>query len=42
VAQRITGDSRTVLYEFSVSSTLQVLLSGRASIVFAAASGAHA
>jgi predicted hotdog family 3-hydroxylacyl-ACP dehydratase len=42
VAQRITGDSRTVLYEFSVSSALQVLLSGRASIVFAAASGAHA
>ena len=42
VAQRITGDSRTVLYEFCVSSALQVLLSGRASIVFDAASGAHA
>jgi predicted hotdog family 3-hydroxylacyl-ACP dehydratase len=41
-AQRITGDGRTVLYEFSVSSALQVLLSGRASIVFDAAFGAQA
>ncbi|HSY04974.1 MAG TPA: hypothetical protein VK803_03450 [Steroidobacteraceae bacterium] len=40
-AQRITGDGRTVLYEFSVSSALQVLLSGRASIVFDAAFGAQ-
>jgi predicted hotdog family 3-hydroxylacyl-ACP dehydratase len=42
VAQRITGDGRTVLYEFCVSSPPQVLLSGRASIVFEAASGAQA
>jgi hypothetical protein len=41
-AQRITGDGRTVLYEFSVSSALQVLLSGRASIVFDPAFGAQA
>jgi predicted hotdog family 3-hydroxylacyl-ACP dehydratase len=39
-AERITGDGRTVLYEFSVSSAGQVLLSGRASIVFDAAFGA--
>lgn len=32
-AQRITGDGRTVLYEFSVWSAVP-LLSGRASIVF--------
>jgi predicted hotdog family 3-hydroxylacyl-ACP dehydratase len=32
-AQRITGDGRTVLYEFSVWSDGQTLLSGRASIV---------
>jgi predicted hotdog family 3-hydroxylacyl-ACP dehydratase len=34
-AQRITGDGRTVLYEFDVWSAGQTLLSGRASIVFA-------
>lgn len=39
-AERITGDGRTVLYEFSVSSVGQLLLSGRASIVFDAAFGA--
>ena len=33
-AERITGDGHTVLYEFSVSSAVQLLLSGRASIVF--------
>ena len=33
-AERITGDGRTVLYEFSVWGTPQLLLSGRASIVF--------
>ncbi len=38
-AQRITGDGRTVLYEFSVWSARQPLLSGRASIVFDAAFG---
>jgi len=32
-AQRITGDGRTVLYELSVWSAGQTLLSGRASIV---------
>jgi predicted hotdog family 3-hydroxylacyl-ACP dehydratase len=37
-AERLTGDGHTVLYEFSVSSGPQQLLSGRASIVF----GAHA
>jgi predicted hotdog family 3-hydroxylacyl-ACP dehydratase len=37
-AQRITGDARTVLYEFSVWGAQQ-LLSGRASIVFDAVSG---
>jgi predicted hotdog family 3-hydroxylacyl-ACP dehydratase len=48
-AQRITGDGRTVLYEFSLWNEAQLLLSGRASIVFdatfglpAAGSGAHA
>ncbi len=40
-AERITGDGRTVLYEFSVSSAGRVLLSGRASIVFDAAFGAQ-
>lgn len=34
-AERITGDDRTVLYEFSVSAGGRVLLTGRASIVFA-------
>jgi predicted hotdog family 3-hydroxylacyl-ACP dehydratase len=38
-AERITGDSRTVLYEFSVSDATHPLLSGRASIVFDAAFG---
>ena len=38
-AQRITGDGRTVLYEFSVWNARQALLSGRASIVFDAAFG---
>jgi predicted hotdog family 3-hydroxylacyl-ACP dehydratase len=36
VAQRVTGDGRTVLYEFAVSGAQQLLLKGRASIVFAA------
>ena len=40
-AERVTGDGRTVLYEFSVSSAGRVLLSGRASIVFDAAFGAQ-
>ena len=35
-AQRITGDGRTVLYEFTVCTSAP-LLSGRASIVFATA-----
>jgi predicted hotdog family 3-hydroxylacyl-ACP dehydratase len=35
-AQRITGDGRTVLYEFTVCTSAPVL-SGRASIVFATA-----
>jgi predicted hotdog family 3-hydroxylacyl-ACP dehydratase len=39
-AERITGDGRTVLYEFSVWGAPQLLLSGRASIVFDAAFGA--
>jgi predicted hotdog family 3-hydroxylacyl-ACP dehydratase len=38
-AERITGDGRTVLYEFEVSSDEQPLLRGRASIVFDAAFG---
>src|SRR5437764_11584120 len=46
-AERLTGDGRTVLYEFSVSSGRLQLLSGRASIVFDAsfglpATGTHA
>ncbi len=48
-AERITGDSRTVLYEFSVWGARQQLLGGRASIVFdatfgvpAVSAGAHA
>jgi predicted hotdog family 3-hydroxylacyl-ACP dehydratase len=40
-AQRITGDGRTVLYEFSVWGA-GPLLSGRASIVFEAVPGVHA
>lgn len=38
-AERITGDGRTVLYEFSVSNAGQPVVSGRASIVFDAAFG---
>jgi len=38
-AERITGDGRTVLYEFSVWTGDQSLLSGRASIVLDAAFG---
>jgi predicted hotdog family 3-hydroxylacyl-ACP dehydratase len=38
-AERITGDGRSVLYVFSVSSASQPLLSGRASIVFGAIRG---
>jgi predicted hotdog family 3-hydroxylacyl-ACP dehydratase len=38
-AERITGDGRTVLYEFSVWNGDRSLLSGRASIVFDAAFG---
>jgi predicted hotdog family 3-hydroxylacyl-ACP dehydratase len=37
-AERITGDGRTVLYEFSVWGAVRLLLSGRASIVLDAAS----
>ena len=40
-AERVTGDARTVLYEFSVSSGGRLLLSGRASIVVDAAFGAQ-
>ncbi|HLY53337.1 MAG TPA: hypothetical protein VKQ31_10040 [Steroidobacteraceae bacterium] len=40
-AERVTGDGRTVLYEFTVSSGERVLLSGRASIVFDTSSGAQ-
>lgn len=40
-AERVTGDGRTVLYEFTVSSSERVLLSGRASIVFDATFGAQ-
>ncbi len=32
-AERVTGDGSTVMYEFSVWSAQQTLLSGRASIV---------
>ena len=41
-AERITGDGRTVLYQFSVWEAQRPLLSGRASIVFDAAYGANA
>jgi predicted hotdog family 3-hydroxylacyl-ACP dehydratase len=40
-AERVTGDARTVLYEFSVRSAGLLLLSGRASIVVDAAFGAQ-
>ena len=33
-AERVTGDDRTVLYEFVVSAGSRVLLTGRAGIVF--------
>jgi predicted hotdog family 3-hydroxylacyl-ACP dehydratase len=33
-AERVTGDDRTVLYEFEVVAGTRVLLSGRAGIVF--------
>ena len=39
VAERITGDGRTVLYEFSVWNGEHSLLTGRAGIVFNAAFG---
>ncbi len=39
VAERITGDERTVLYDFGVSAGGRVLLSGRASVVFAIGNG---
>ena len=38
-AERVTGDGHTVLYEFSVWSAQQPLVSGRASVVF---TGTHA
>jgi predicted hotdog family 3-hydroxylacyl-ACP dehydratase len=41
-AHRITGDGRTVLYEFSVWHDRQPLITGRASIVFNAAFGVPA
>lgn len=41
-AERITGDGHTVLYEFEVSASGRALVTGRASIVFEAALGAHA
>ena len=40
-AERVTGDGRTVLYEFSVAAGVRVLHSGRASIVFDPALGAQ-
>ncbi|MDE2136590.1 MAG: 3-hydroxylacyl-ACP dehydratase [Gammaproteobacteria bacterium] len=40
-AERVTGDGRTVLYEFSVAAGARIVLSGRASIVFDAAFGAQ-
>jgi predicted hotdog family 3-hydroxylacyl-ACP dehydratase len=39
-AERVTGDARTVLYEFAVWSGAQPLLKGRASIVIDPAFGA--
>jgi predicted hotdog family 3-hydroxylacyl-ACP dehydratase len=39
-AERVTGDGRTVLYEFSLSSDEQILLTGRASIVIEDSFGA--
>jgi predicted hotdog family 3-hydroxylacyl-ACP dehydratase len=39
VAERVKGDERTMLYEFSVLSGERVLVSGRASIVCGGASG---
>jgi predicted hotdog family 3-hydroxylacyl-ACP dehydratase len=40
-AERVTGDDRTVLYEFSLWSAGQPLLKGRASIVMDATFGAR-
>ncbi len=37
-AELVTGDDRTVLYDFSVSAGRQTLLAGRATIVFNTAS----
>jgi predicted hotdog family 3-hydroxylacyl-ACP dehydratase len=37
-AELVTGDTRTVLYDFSVSGNERVLLAGRATIVFNVAS----
>ena len=36
-AERVTGDERSVLYDFSVSGNERILLAGRATIVFNAA-----
>jgi predicted hotdog family 3-hydroxylacyl-ACP dehydratase len=36
-AERVTGDERSVLYDFAVSGNERVLLAGRATIVFNAA-----
>ena len=36
-AERITGDGRTVLYDFTVSCARQPVLAGRASVVFGTA-----
>ena len=41
-AERLAGDARTVLYEFSVSSAQRVVLQGRASIVIDPAFGISA
>ncbi len=38
-AELVTGDERTVLYDFSVSSGARTLLGGRATIVFTTAFG---
>jgi predicted hotdog family 3-hydroxylacyl-ACP dehydratase len=36
-AERVTGDERSVLYDFSVTGNERILLAGRATIVFNAA-----
>jgi predicted hotdog family 3-hydroxylacyl-ACP dehydratase len=38
-AERVTGDERTVLYDFSVLSGERALIKGRATIVFSPSSG---